>query len=433
MSTHLARIAKIDSIGIIHNADRIQIANVLGNQVIVSKASQPGDIGVFFDTELALNEEFAKQNNLFRDKTKNLDTNVAGYLEENLRVRCQKFLKVKSEGLFMPLSSLGYTGTKIEKLKVGDAFDEIEGVKICTKYISAKTLKAMQNNRQKSIKKIAAPHFYEHIDTENIKYYYDQIKKGSLVTLTAKQHGTSIRLSYTKVVKFLPKWKELINKYIPVFKTYTYEYLVGTRRVILFPSDSQKEGFHGSEQFRYDWLEKLKPYLEKGMTIYGELVGWANESPIMSKHDMSILKDKKYEEKYGKSPFVYKYGCLENTNDFYIYRVTYTNEEGKSIDFTWPKLKNWVESRGFKAVKEICEPFFYDGDVEKLKSLVEELTERPSVLTEDYIDPSHISEGIVIRVDNNKLTPDFYKNKSFAFKVLEGIVKEKEVDTEDAS
>jgi len=56
-------------------------------------------------------------------------------------------------------------------------------------------------------------------------------------------------------------------------------------------------------------------------------------------------------------------------------------------------------------------------------------------LCEDYLDPSHINEGVVIRVDSGKLIPDFYKYKTFPFKLMEGIVKENPnfVDVEDAS
>ena len=58
---------------------------------------------------------------------------------------------------------------------------------------------------------------------------------------------------------------------------------------------------------------------------------------------------------------------------------------------------------------------------------------RPEVLTEDYHDASHVSEGVCIRVDSGSLTPKFYKSKSHAFKVMEGIAQESDVDLEDMS
>jgi hypothetical protein len=62
---------------------------------------------------------------------------------------------------------------------------------------------------------------------------------------------------------------------------------------------------------------------------------------------------------------------------------------------------------------------------------VYDLTERPDVLCEDYTDPSHINEGVIIRCDGGSTTPVFLKSKSFYFKVLEGIAQELEPDIED--
>ena len=51
----------------------------------------------------------------------------------------------------------------------------------------------------------------------------------------------------------------------------------------------------------------------------------------------------------------------------------------------------------------------------------------------DPLDASHIREGICIRVDNLETGKmKIWKNKTFAFKVLEGIVKDAGgVDTEE--
>jgi len=44
------------------------------------------------------------------------------------------------------------------------------------------------------------------------------------------------------------------------------------------------------------------------------------------------------------------------------------------------------------------------------------------------------SRRIIVRVDHDTLVPTFYKSKSYAFKCLEGIIKESgEVDMEEAS
>jgi hypothetical protein len=152
----------------------------------------------------------------------------------------------------------------------------------------------------------------------------------------------------------------------------------------------------------------------------------------MGSHNVKTLKDKAYTKKYGDT-MVYKYGCPEGNYKFYAYRVTYTTVDGTEVDLTEPQLVAWCEQRGIEPPLDLVEPFVYDGDKDKLVELVDQLTDRPEVLTEDYRDPSHVNEGVVIRVDGQGLTPKFYKNKSKAFRIMEGIYKEENVDEEDAS
>jgi hypothetical protein len=434
MSTHVARVAKIDAVSAIPNADRIQTAHVLGVQVIVNKDAKVGDVGILFDGELQLSEEYCHNNNLFRDKEKNIDKEKSGFFEENRRVRVQKFLKVKSEGLFMPLESVDFTGYDGFKLSLGDTFNDLNGIKICEKYISVKTRAFLNSskNKQKKIKVVEAPLFKEHVDSEQLTYYIDSIPVGSLITIEHKWHGTSGRVTYTKTSRHLSKWKQWVNKRLPIFKNEQWEYLAGSRRVVLFPENSDKVGFHGPEKYRFDILEMFKPYLNKNMTIYFEIVGFVNGSPIMGKHDLSKLKDEAYTKKYGKE-IVYKYGCLDSEYKVKIYRISITTEDGHSIDYSSQQVVEWCEKRGLLPSKPLINRFIYDGDKDKLLEIVKNVAERPEKLCEDYFDPSHINEGVVVRVDYGNEFPLFLKYKTFPFKVAEGIAKDTSIDIEDAS
>lgn len=436
---HKCIVAKIDKIVDIPGADKIQTAYVLGEQVIVSKDWGEGKVGLLFPEGLQLSEEFCSYNNLYRNSEKNADKSKKGFFEDSRRVRSQPFMKVKSEAFFCELDALVYCGeNKYLDLTVGDEFDELNGYKICEKYFSPQTLKKMNHVQKNKTKVVLTPDFHKHVNTDQFKHYVNKINKGDLINIHAKLHGSSGRYSYTKVKNDLPKWKEWLNKVSIkllgeyIFSKWSYQYLVGTRNVVLYEDQYDKEGFHGNEQWRFDISEQLKPHLDKGMTIYGEICGYANGKPIMAKHDMTVLKNKQYNKKYGKE-IVYNYGCKEHEKRFHIYRIEYINESGAVVDFTDQQIKEWCDKRGFNATLNVHPQFVFDGDHEKLQELVEELTERPDVLTEDFIDPSHISEGVIIRVDNGSQTPKFYKNKSYAFKVLEGIAKENDVDLEDAS
>lgn len=433
-------VAKIDRVQEIPGADKIHCATVLGSKVVVAKDWGVGHVGLFFPVDTQLSEEFCKQNNLFRDMTKNADTTKKGFFEDNRRVRAQPFLKVKSEGFFCGIDSLSFVPDFKFVQGVGHSFDEINGVKICNRYESEKASKIKREQKQKAPKAKVAPTFHKHCDSEQFKLFAHHIKKGSLISIHAKVHGTSARyaclpvtreISYSKPVRFLRKLVGLSTAKVQT----QYEHIVGTRNVTLLEDQRYNSfGFHGSEEYRYEILDMLKPHLEKGMTVYGEIAGYVNGKTIMPKHSTDTLKDKAFSKKYGKE-MVYKYGCNEHQYRFHVYRITYQTVDGKEIDFTPAQLEEWCVDRGILPHYNIVEPFIYDGDVDALRELVESLTEREDVLTEDYIDPSHISEGVIVRVDCANMRPIFYKNKSYAFKVLEGISKETsdEVDIEEIS
>lgn len=419
--TNQAIVAKIDSIIEIPGADKIQVAKVLGESVVVSKDWGVGMIGVLFPVGVELSEDYTKNNNLNRNSDLNIDKTKKGFFEESRRVRCQPFLKVKSEGFFAQLDSLKYTGVDITTLKAGETFDTINGQIVCKKYISPESARKTGNaNQAKQAKKNFAPYFEKHSDSEQFRHFARNIPEGALLSFHAKVHGTSARITNTIVQKEeTRKWKKLWNKLTKKSNiTENWEIVVGTRNVVL--QTPEKEGFHGSEGFRFQVAKELEAYLEKGMTIYGEIAGYANGKPIMQVHSVKALKDKAYTKKYGETT-TYKYGCKEHEYRFHIYRITRLTHNGDNIDMSQKEMEKWCNDRGILTTWEVSPQIVYDGDLEKLQSLVESLTERPEVLTEDYIDHSHISKGIIIRVDAAKKNPVFFKNKSYAFRVLEGL------------
>lgn len=433
LSNYKAIVAKVDKVTPIEGCDNIHTAYVLGEAVIVSKSVDVGHVGLLFVAGTQLSVDYCKENNLFRDSSQNKDTTKAGYFENSRRVRAQPFKKVKSEGYFAELQSVAYTGVDLSTLTVGVAFEDLNGVNVCKKYLNEEALKRMSGgankNKQSKKKVLEAPLFKEHLETAQFRHALGKINKGDLISIQSKVHGTSVRYTNTLVVRELPKWKQLVNKVIPnFFPNSEWKCLVGTRRVVLF--DENKTGFHGPEGYRFEWLEKVKPHLTKGMTVYGEIAGYANGKPIMATHNTKSLKDKKILAKYGET-VVYKYGCLPDTNRFHIYRITLTTDDGVTIDFTQSQLVEWCKARDLLPSHDLVIPFVFDGDYEKLEQLVQSLTERPEVNTEDYHDASHPSEGVIIRVDNGHTTPLFLKSKSYLFRCLEGLCEE--VDVEDVS
>ncbi len=423
-------VAKPSELIAIEGADLIQAARVCGELVVVSKAVTLDDVGIFFPVDCQVSEEYVKLNNLFRHSHLNADNTKTGFFEDNRRVKAVTLRKVKSCGYFAPMDSLAFAGQF--DYVIGQQFDEINGKQICCKYVSQATRDAINRaakNGIKQPKKNTVPFFEKHVDSSQFKQNVGMIPVGALIHVHAKIHGTSHRSGLTLIKLALPKWKEFVNKFLSIFQTEKWDYVVGTRNCIL--SDGSKEGFHGSEQFRFDVAETLKPFMVKGMTVYGEIAGYTNGKPVMAVHNSKDTKDKAFTKKYGEK-VVYKYGCNEAEYRFHIYRITMLNYEGQNVDFTEAQLEQWVAERNLLGPLNICEPFIYDGDVEALCQKVEQLTERPELLGEDYVDPTMPGEGVILRIDTGKMNPYFLKNKAYYFKCMESLCEAIDIESVEA-
>lgn len=429
MATNQAIIARVTEVKEIPGANSVQISVVLGEFCVTSKEVKQGDVGILFPEGLQLSEEYVHENNLSRRSEDNKDKTKTGFFEQNRRVRAQPFMKVRSTALFMPLSSLEYSGVDVLTLQVGMEFGELNGKEICKKYISAATRQAGIANNTKAAKKNFAPNFLEHVDTEHALRNLHRLNKGDIIFWHAKLHGSSIRSAYTQTVVELPKWKQLVNKVLPLFEDTRWEFVTGSRRVVL-KNELEANGFHGSNQWRHDITEKLKPFLTKSMTVYGEAVGYVNGSSIMAKHNSKVLKNKAFTAKYGEE-ITYHYGCTPDQYKFHIYRITVQDQSGEIRDYSQRELEKWCEDREINHTVEIHSPTVYNGDPEELSKLIVALTEREELMGEDYTCSSIPSEGIILRVENGNKTPLFLKSKSFAFRTMESGVEVE--DAEDAS
>lgn len=441
------------------NADRLQLTTVFGNQIVVGLSEKQGDVGIYFDSNLQLSEQFASANDLIRRKDRD-GNQVGGMFDTNRKVRCQKFRGERSDGFYIPLDSLSYIGKvsvdgdsiKIGKYnyKVGDEFNDIDTFPICNKFIVTRSVSQKNNKKGPKKFKYDSIMFKEHIDTGHLSREIDKIGIDDPIVITAKLHGTSGRYAHVLVEQPLPKWKEILNKIWFNFKPeLKWQDLHGTRRVVLQPEQGQTQ-FH-DPALRELAIRPFKGNLRKGETIFFEIVGFEpNGKPIMPQVDTSKLKDKEFTKKYGKL-MTYSYGCKpepiitaivtdafpsditsHKQFDVYVYRITLTNEDGQSYDYSWNDVKRRCKDLGVKHVPEIYRgsmvdyayehPDFAEGVEEtevrdEFVKAIDEYVSRP-----DLVDPSHILEGIVVRNERTNFAFEAYKHKSFEFKVLEDIL-----------
>ena len=107
-----AYVTKIKNVRKHPNADRLNLGECFGSQVIVSLETKTGDTGIYFPTDGQLSEVYCEANNLVIKKDEN-GVNVGGYLEpEKRNIRTMKLRGEISDGLFMPISSLSSFTTK---------------------------------------------------------------------------------------------------------------------------------------------------------------------------------------------------------------------------------------------------------------------------------------------------------------------------------
>ena len=433
------------------NADRLVLATCFGNTVCIAKDKYvEGEIGVYFETDLQLSMEFCEKNELLAVYENGVNIS-GGYMDPNKRnVRTIKLRGEPSDGLFLPLACLEYTGVNMDELTVGTQIDTVNGHEICRKYIPRsnhpRTSAGGAGKRVKRrAKRSIAPQFFEHKDTEQLRYFLMNFKNGDHIEITRKLHGTSGRTAHTKVFKGMKRtFLDFIlrREGTPI---YDWGYVSGTRRTVL---DNYDGGYYGNDSFREKWHKFFEGKLWKGETVYYEIVGFIdNGTPIMSPgSNAKVGKD--FVKKYGDTT-IFSYGCRPGhlngkvldkevvnnegvvypQNDVYVYRMTMTNEDGEVVEYTPDFMRYRCEQIGVKTVPVHFNGFIPAEEVftgtsceftdagEWVMAKAEEFFDGP-----EPIDPTHIREGVVVRILNR---PTFaaYKHKNVDFKILEGIIK----------
>ncbi len=418
------------------NADRLQVATVFGNDVIVDLTYHAGQRVIYFPTDGQLSEEFANDNNLVRRKDEN-GNNIGGYLDPDKRnITALKLRGEKSDGLILPIEVLSKY-IDINELHDGDQVTILNGHEICKKYIPRRQTRQGSTgagNRTRKHKEPVAPLFAEHADTEQLAYNLSAFKPGDQIEITLKMHGTSQRTGRLPIFKGYKRTfgdKLFRRKGTPI---YDWGYVSGTRRVVL---DDFEGGYYGSNHFREQHSKFFEGKLQKGETVYYEVVGFTDSGvPIMSSVPNKRTGDKEFIKQYGQET-TFSYGCTPDgkdapQSDFYVYRMTMTNEDGFVVEYTPDFMRYRCEQMGCKCVPEFYKGYIKEYDLvpevvdedSELKTAGEYSKELAEVFYDgpDPVGKSHVREGVVVRIVNR---PKFtaYKHKNFSFKCLEGIAK----------
>lgn len=393
-----AQVIKISSILPIAQADRIVKIPVFGMQSITAKGQyEIGDLALLFPTECQLSEDFCKKNNLYSSQLLNQDPSVKGYISDKRRIRAIKLRQENSNCLIMTMQSLENIGIDTSSLKEGDVFNAIDGVQICKKYKIAQQRGSgeAKNKQRNQLRKsrIEPKLLPEHIDTDNWWRNEHKVSEDADIIVTAKYHGTSVRLANQVCDRALSRWEKWLKWFGFAVQEKEYDYFAASRRVVKDykrPDFAMLDHYYTTDIYNQA-MEKVKTAIPKGYVIYAELVGWSGESPIQ----------KNYTHQIPKGEF-----------EMYVYRISHINPDGIMIDLTWDQVKEASTLWGMKHVPELWRGKKRDFDVDQYmdKKFVIDLG-LTQCLPLDEAAPC--DEGVVIRVEG--LVPYLLKAKAPLF------------------
>ena len=426
---YLARVVEINDFTTHPNPEvtRMKVAHIEGYSICVGIDEQPG-LYVYFPTLSQLNPQLLEYLNLYSDKELNKNPEAKpGFFSKNGRVKAIKLKGLPSEGFLLPFSSLqswimDSVNVELPKQEDGLEFDEAEHdgktFWISKKYIVPTKLTHPYDRRRskydknlKNFNRIREDQFRFHYDTVILRKCPHVIQPNDIIHISSKVHGTSGISAYVLCHQQL-NWKQKIAKWFTGETFDKYDYIYASRTVIKnkYINKEVTGGYYGCDV----WAEAdkiLRPFLERGMTLYYEIVGFLPNGGYVQKN--------------------YDYGCVPPTEGKYkegenfkvhIYRITTTNVDGKVHEWSAREVQIWCKNNSLRPVSE-----FYYGYA---KDLYPELSPKEH-WTENFLNklsndenfymemnsPDCINkvphEGIVIKKEN--MISEAFKLKSFKF------------------
>lgn len=425
----------------------------VGNyQVLVGKDTPQNALGVFFEAGTQLSEEYASVNDLVRRRDASGNV-VGGLLDVNRHVRSIKLGGVISEGLWMPIESLGYINLAANSilLSEGMEFTSLNDHHICQKYISKATrekgvnVPGVKTGNQTRSELLMLP---RHPDTTQFRRASHLIPDESIVYITEKAHGYSIRFGNVLVEKEEQvqwSWPEdLKTKGLPWYRRlalklshaigYVSGLLLNASQATITYEDFEHTNASRNVVFQNmngvnGWNEAVKGLrLLKGEVIFGEVVGFEPSGKAIQ-NGFSTGKDKGLQKIFGNTAG-FSYGCEPGKCELLVYRIAMYNEDGKGYDLSFPQMQKRVRELGLETVK-LLKTFIYKSGVWTPADL-QRIVDHYANQLQSPTDPNTLNEGVVVRYESEHGI-GFLKDKSKTFSLLHNGLKNEEtyVDNEE--
>lgn len=346
------------------NAEKLEIAVVYGFQVVVKKdVYMEGDPVFYIPIDSIIPQKL--EDHLFPADSK--------IKLEKRRVRQIRIRGLASQGMLIDPEDIEQVyGENFDMTELEKDYAEALGV---IKYEPQVTV----NNpgapgSRKARKPLENPAFHQYNGLDNIKWYPEKFKADEIVVVQEKIHGTNARAALQPFVAntFLKKLKKFFG-FAP-----ENEFCYGSNTVQL-QNRPDRPGYYGRDVYKEVFTAlKVQEKLHPGESIYGEIYG------------DGIQKN-------------YNYG-LKGEQDFVLFDVKVTNEDGTQRWLNPDEVAMFADQRGFKMVPEV-----YRGTYNNLE-FVKQFTVGASLLS-----PSQkVREGVVVKAFKDY---DEYGNKR-ALKVI---------------
>lgn len=485
---YLATICQIENLYPIEGADRLMRTTINGNDMVVSKDMNIGDVVVYFPVETAICEQFLSANNLYELSEAHRNANfveveelikfantaeddqdakqamttaksMCGFFNKRGRVRMLKLRGQYSMGFVIPVESLRKAFPDLTAIygEIGTQFNYVGDTQFCWKYVpitdtkpqrehdkSGKWKKLMRRTRER-FDKLIEGQFEFHYDTKKLEGEMHNIKPDQTVSVSVKVHGTSVILSNILCNRKLSFWEKVKKFFGCEVQTTEYSNIYSSRKVI----KNRYLNENGRHYYGTDiWgcvNRAFEKFLSPGMTVYGEIVGYieGTSQMIQAKHD---------------------YGCEPGQWKFMPYRITMTDGTGYKTEMNVEEVQTWINcildtygnekayQPGAKwyTYKDCLMPLnilyhgplkdmYKDIDVENHfhENLLERMKNDKEWLLMEKNEPMCKNkvprEGVVIRIDDD-ICPRAWKLKSKAHYNLEALAHDNdEVDIEEVN
>lgn len=242
MSNITISVETIKSIEPHPKADRLEIAKILGTQVVVPKGEyRPGDNVVYFPSDMTLPGDVSES------------LGVAKYLKTSLfdgvKIPC-RVAACRLRGI----SSFGFIAKQPAELAVAGPGTDVTEFYRGVKYEPPVRYTQAGSGAQDC--EPPYPDFHEYTSIENYYKYPDAIPVGTLVRVTEKVHGTNARLGV-------------------IFKDGEFQFMAGSHHTIRKPTSGDKPSIYWRPLEIEGLLNMLNTLCDgrRNIVVFGEIYG----------------------------------------------------------------------------------------------------------------------------------------------------------------